>query len=208
MPKLKTTNGNRFGPAGFTLVELMAGIVIFGILMAIAIPPIYRSMDTQSSRQNADALGGRLRLARSQALSSYSDVIVYFGLDGAGTYTVHVDNGGGLGIPSDPNFDITNKNNGNVDSEEPVFTPVSIEERNVFGFVDGAETSYGDNLHAAISFDGDPPRVVFHSNGTATADGWVGILPLTDFLEQNRGRDFLVEVRAATGEINVVRATH
>ena len=68
--------------AGFTLVELMAAVAVFGILLSIAVPSVYHSMDSMESRQNAESLSGRLRLARSQALSSYSDVVVYFNRDG------------------------------------------------------------------------------------------------------------------------------
>ena len=33
-------------------------------------------------------------------------------------------------------------------------------------------------------------------------------MPLEDFLEQQSGRDFLVEVTSTTGEVRVMRATH
>jgi len=185
-------------------LEILATVAILGILMAISIPPIYRSMDAQSSRQDADALAGRLRLARSQSLSSYSDVIVYFGMDGAGTYTVHVDNGGGTGIPDDEDFDITHKNNGIIDDGELVQQSVSLDGRAVFGYVEGVETSYGDNIDNAIGFAGNPPRVTFHADGTASQDGWVAIMPQDDFQNQKHGRDYLVEVSSSTGEIRVV----
>lgn len=112
--------------AGFTLVELMAAVAVFGILLSIAVPSVYRSMDSMESRQNAESLSGRLRLARSQALSTYSDVIVYFNRDGQGTYTVHVDNGGGTGTPEDPDFEPANKNNGVVDDAERVLDRKSV----------------------------------------------------------------------------------
>jgi len=190
---------------GFTLIEMMAAVGIFGILLAFAIPPIYQSMDTVSGQQSAEALGGRLRLARSQALSGYANVIVYFNRDGVGTYTVHIDNGGGTGIPGDPGFDIANKNNGLVDNGEQVSTPVELAERTVFGYVPGGMTSGGEFLDAAIGFDGNPPRVTFRADGTSDANGWVAVMPLVDFLEQNPGRDFAVEVASSTGEIRVLR---
>jgi hypothetical protein len=33
-------------------------------------------------------------------------------------------------------------------------------------------------------------------------------MPLTDFLDQNPGRDYLVEVTSTTGEVRTVRAGH
>lgn len=203
----RAANG-RSRRAGFTLVELMAAVAVFGILISIAVPSVYRSMDSMESRQNAESLSGRLRLARSQALRSYSDVIVYFNRDGVGTYTVHLDNGGGTGTPDDPDFDPANKNNGVVDAAEQVFTPVSLPERCVFGYVVGAANGDGDFIDEAISFDGAPKRVTFHADGTCDDSGWVCVMPLQNFLDQEPGHDYLVELRATTGEVFVERAQH
>jgi len=192
--------------AGFTLVELMAAVAVFGILVSIAVPSVYRSMDTMESKQNAEALGGRLRLARAQALSTYSDVIVYFNRDGIGTYTVHLDNGGGTGLPGDVDFDPAHKNNGAVDEGERVFPPNELPERAVFGYVPGATLSDGTFIDGAFGFDGNPPRLTFHADGTCESDGWISVMPLTDFLEQEPGRDYLVEVTSTTGEVRAVRA--
>lgn len=192
--------------AGFTLIELMAAVAVFGILVSIAVPSLYRSMDGMQSRQDAESLCGRLRLARSQAIGGFNDVIVYLNRDGLGTYTVHVDNGGGAGTPLDENFEAANKNNGEVDENEQVFNVVSLGERTVFGYVPGGMNSNGDYLTEAISFEGTPPRVVFHADGTADAEGWISMMPLEDFLDQRPGRDYLVEVISSTGEVRVTQA--
>lgn len=194
--------------AGFTLIELMAAVAVFGILVSIAAPAVYRSMDTMQSKQDAESLGGRLRLARSQAVSGFCDVVVFINRDGAGTYTVLVDNGGGNGTPDDPNFVAANKNNGLPDANERLMSPVRLAERAVFGYVPGAMNAGGDFLDEAISFDGNPPRITFHADGTADADGWISVLPLEDFLEQTPGRDYLIEITATTGEVAVARAEH
>jgi len=193
---------------GFTLVELMAAVAVFGILISIAVPGVLRSMDTMECKQNAESLGGRLRLARAQALSSFSDVVVYFNRDGLGTYTVHLDNGGGTGIPGDADFDPASKNNGVVDEGETISPPIALPERTVFGYVPGAMTSGGAYLDKAISFDGTPPRLTFRADGTCEDDGWVCVMPLEDFLEQDPGRDYVVEVTSTTGEVRTLRAVH
>ncbi len=194
--------------AGFTLIEMMAAVAVFGILVSIALPAITRSMDSMTSRQNAESLSSRLRLARAQSLSSFSDVIVYLNRDGAGTYTVHMDNGGGTGVPGDADFDAANKNNGTVDANEQVFDPVRLPPRTVFGYVPGGMNSEGEFINEAISFDGAPPRLTFSADGTSDAAGWISVMPLDDFLDQRPGRDYLVEVLATTGEVRVVRAAH
>ncbi len=200
--------GREVRRAGFTLIELMAAVAVFGILVSVALPAITRSMDSMTSRQNAESLCSRLRLARAQSLSSFSDVVVYLNRDGVGTYTVHMDNGGGSGVPGDVNFDAGNKNNGVVDANEQVFDPVNLPPRTVFGYVPGGMNSDGVFINEAISFDGTPPRLTFSADGTSDAAGWVSVMPLDDFLEQTPGRDYLVEVVATTGEVRVVRAEH
>ncbi len=194
--------------AGFTLIELMAAVAVFGILVSIAVPSVYRSMDTMQSRQDAESLGGRLRLARSQAIGAVSDVVVYFNRDGVGTYTVHLDNGGGNGTPDDDDFDAASRNNGQVDANEQVFNPVPLAERAVFGYVPGAMNSGGGFIGEAISFEGIPARITFRADGTSDASGWISVMPLEDFLEQKPGRDYLIEVTSTTGEVRVMRATH
>ena len=200
--------GSKACRAGFTLIELMASVTIFGILISIAVPQLYQSMDNANCRQSADALGGRLRLARSQALSNNADVIVYFNRDGAGSYTVHVDNGGGTGVPGDANFDPVNRNNGSIDSNETIFTPMRLEDRVVYGYVPGGMNSSGEFLTAALSFSGTPQSLTFHTDGSASEDGWLAIMPLEDFLDQKTGRDFLVEVTSSTGEIRVLNTEY
>jgi prepilin-type N-terminal cleavage/methylation domain-containing protein len=191
------------GAGGFTMLELMATVSIVAILLAISIPAIYRGMHTLNSRQDADGLSGRLRLARSQALTTFSDVVVYFGLDGANTYTVHLDNGGGTGLPDDPDYVTANRNNGSIDANELVKQPIELREGTVFGYIPGGMNSAGEALTEAISLPGDPPRLTFRADGTADTNGSVALLPLMDFLDQIPGRDFLVEIRSSTGEIKV-----
>ncbi|MCP4547754.1 MAG: prepilin-type N-terminal cleavage/methylation domain-containing protein [bacterium] len=194
--------------AGFTLIEMMAAVCIFGIVIAIGLPQLLQSMDTVNSRQCADAISGRLRLARSQSVTNNSDVVVYFNRNGVGTYTVHVDNGGGTGNPSDPAFTATNRNNGQVDANESVYQTINLEERVVFGYIPGGMNSTGEFLDASLSFQGVPKRVIFHPDGTASEDGWISVMPVEDFLEQQIGREFLVEVTSSTGEIRVLSTTH
>jgi prepilin-type N-terminal cleavage/methylation domain-containing protein len=191
--------------SGFTLIELMVGVSITGILLAMSIPPIVSSMHKSSARQSADALSGRLRLARSQALTGHYDVIVYFNLDHVGSYSVHLDNGGGTGIPGDPDFVAANRNNGLIDEGEIINPAVDLGEQVVFGYVPGGKNSHGQFLDEAISFAGTPPQLTFHANGTCSESGWACLMPLAQFLDQEPGTDFLVELTEATGEVRVVK---
>lgn len=54
---------------GFTLVELMVALVIFGILVGAGVPALQGLLNTMASRTNADQLATALSFARQAAVS-------------------------------------------------------------------------------------------------------------------------------------------
>ncbi len=59
---------------GFSLVELMVTIAIAGILLALALPAMQRSLTSRAVASNAEELVSSLRFARSEALKRGSAV--------------------------------------------------------------------------------------------------------------------------------------
>lgn len=55
---------------GFTIVELMIAIVIFGIIMAASIPSFRNLMDQQNARNTANEIVSAINYTRSESLSS------------------------------------------------------------------------------------------------------------------------------------------
>jgi type IV fimbrial biogenesis protein FimT len=72
---------------GFTLVELMIGIVILGILLAVAIPNFKDLMQNSQIRTAADSISSGLQLARAEAIRRNASVQFSFtGLDTSWTF--------------------------------------------------------------------------------------------------------------------------
>lgn len=78
---------------GFSLVESMIVIVLFGIVAAIAAPPMFRYLQSNRLQTNADRLIADLQYARAVSIAS-GDVMQF-----------NNDNGG---------YTVTNMTNGNV----------------------------------------------------------------------------------------------
>ncbi|HEY7727547.1 MAG TPA: GspH/FimT family protein [Candidatus Eisenbacteria bacterium] len=83
---------------GFTLIEVAVVLVVAGILLAAGLPAFVRYCQTLSQEQAGDVLVQSLRMARQQAVTAHTPIIVAFGdgvqTTGLTTYSVHVDTNG------------------------------------------------------------------------------------------------------------------
>lgn len=68
----------RFTQRGFTLVELIIAMVVFGILVAIAVPSFTSLMDSIRVKRAADAISSFLTNAKSEAIKRNTTVTVVF----------------------------------------------------------------------------------------------------------------------------------
>jgi len=59
---------------GFTLIEAMIVVAVFGVLLALAAPPLTDFLESVQARQNTNDLLGSILLARSEAIARNSTI--------------------------------------------------------------------------------------------------------------------------------------
>ena len=80
---------------GFTLIELMVAIVVFGTIVAFSVPGLKNMMGTQNLKGAADNITGQLQLARQKAIATRARQTMHFYLN---TFNCdyHIHNAGGV----------------------------------------------------------------------------------------------------------------
>lgn len=182
----------------------MIMISIIGLILAIGTPPFVEYLRHSQSRDAAQIVAGILRQARSRAIQERNDYVVFFNTQNS-QITMLDDDGGGNGNPSDAAFNPTARGNGQADGNERVFGPYELPEGQVFGLIAGSVDDEGVYITKPVSFSGNPPRVVFHPNGSTNEEGVVMVMPESEFREQIRGADMMMIVRRSTGSVVVQR---
>lgn len=101
--------------SGFTIVELMTVVAIVGILTALGAPLLNQFFVDQHAKHAARAVADLLVLARSEAVRTGRNQIVFFQTDADGNALV---NAAGSGIPALLLQDDAGASNGKIDAGE------------------------------------------------------------------------------------------
>ena len=75
-------------PSGFSLVELMIGVVIMGILAAVAVPSFQAWTRNAQIRNAAESITNGLQKARAEAVARNTNVAFTLGTDSSWTVSV------------------------------------------------------------------------------------------------------------------------
>jgi prepilin-type N-terminal cleavage/methylation domain-containing protein len=187
---------------GYSFLELMVGLTVFGILAAVSAPSICSYLRSRGARSGADQVVAHLRMARSNAIMEGNDYLVQF-ID-ATTYVVIDDDGGGDGLPGSPDFVATNRGNGAADFGERVFGPYELPPGLAFDTSPASTNPFTQEpLGSSVTFPplAGVPTVVFHPNGTANANGYVAMAPHADVSEDSAARTMVLRVLRPTGNV-------
>lgn len=82
MPISRLQSSKERHEAGFTLIELMVGVALIGILATIAAPSFTRQIESNRQRAASAQLQQAIRLANSQALATSRPVVLCASDDG------------------------------------------------------------------------------------------------------------------------------
>ncbi len=192
---------------GFTLVEMMVAISIFGLVLAIGTPPLIQLLRHHQAKDAAGTVMGVLREARSRAIHEKNDYVVFFDIANS-RMTMLDDDGGGGGNPAEAGFVATNRGNGRADTGERILGPFNLPQGQVFGMIAGSVDSDGSYITAPVTFSGTPPMVTFHPNGSTNEEGIVFVMPDLEFREQRKGMDQMMIVRRSTGSVILDKPTY
>ncbi|MCD6379989.1 prepilin-type N-terminal cleavage/methylation domain-containing protein [bacterium] len=200
MKNRRSTKVSELKNGGFTLVEMMIGVSILGLMLAIGTPPVIQFLRHIQSSDSAQIVSGVLRKARSGAIQDKNEYIVFFDLANS-QMTILDDDGGGMGNPANAAFNPVNRGNGRQDNDERVLGPYQLPNGQVFGFVGGTIDPNGNYITKPVTFSGSPPQVVFFPNGSTNEEGLVFVMPEIEFREQKKGTDKMMIVRRSTGSV-------
>ena len=79
---------SRNGERGFSLIELMIGLVVFGILVGMSVPSFQSYSLTQQLRGSAENLVQTIQLQRSRAMATGQSVVINFNTSSPAAWTV------------------------------------------------------------------------------------------------------------------------
>jgi prepilin-type N-terminal cleavage/methylation domain-containing protein len=168
---------------GFTIIELIVVMVLFGLVAAFAAPKI--DLGTMRINGAVQVIGTTVLTAQRQAITRQHDIIVYFDADGR-RVRVHEDR----------------DNDEAVDPNEHVRT-VNLGDNVVFGRSTAPAMAMGGNAIEITKTIGGTPALVFHRDGSASEAGGFYITSLRAQRDNNRPFD----ARAVTVERSTGRAS-
>ncbi|GJL78969.1 MAG: hypothetical protein NPINA01_19580 [Nitrospinaceae bacterium] len=175
---------------GSTVIEIVTVVVLFGILMAVAVPNYSKWAENRQLNAESQKLYLNLMLARSSAIKNNNDVLFTFNA-GANTYKIHDDT----------------DSDGVEDSGETVKLVVQ-DPKVQFGFVGSSIIDIDGNTdNTSVALVGGGSVITFDSSGQASTGGSAYLIHANDVGESN-DRLRTVSIVEATGAVDLWKYQH
>jgi prepilin-type N-terminal cleavage/methylation domain-containing protein len=88
IPEVPIVTPTRKYQRGFSMIELMIGLVVFGILVGMSVPTFQHYSSSQQLRGSAENLVQTIQLQRSRAMATGNDVVINFNTAAPAAWTV------------------------------------------------------------------------------------------------------------------------
>lgn len=184
---------------GFTLAGMMTLISVIGLAMALSTFPIVRWINERRSCMAAETVVSVLDRAGRMARAERNEFVVFFEA-GGGTMWILDDDGGSDGAVRPGGRECVG--NGKRDPGEKVFGPYELPPGRIFATSRECGPRTGTVSPASVSFTGDPPRVVFYPDGTASESGTICVV--SESGRSNRsGSGRMMILESSTGSVLV-----
>lgn len=180
---------------------MMTLVSAVGLAMALSTFPLVRWITERRASRAAEIVVSVLDRAGRMARCEGNEFVVFFDADGRTMWILDDDGGGTYEGPRDP---AAGRGNGRQDPGERVLGPYMLPPGQLLASSAAPDPRTGATASVPLTFPGDPPKVVFYPDGTASENGTICVVS-----EYSRGRrggsaGRIMTLQSSTGSVSLL----